>query len=155
MIDLINQLEKAYNGAAWHGNNILSLLSNADPSKVFSYPIANTHSIAEITLHLTVWTEEVTDRVNGLTAKEPIAGDWPQPKEMSVQEWEVIVNNFKAVNNKLILKLKTLQTEQWSIPVKDERDNELSSVVNNAELINGLIQHHAYHDGQIAIMLKF
>jgi len=155
MINLVDELQKAYNGDAWHGGNALSLLETANAEKVFTHPIPNAHSIAELVLHLTSWTEEVLDRINGGIAKEPLKGDWPVPTEMSETEWDEILNQFKSANQKLIGTLGNLNSSNWSNEVKDERNPSLGSGVNNAQLINGLIQHHAYHSGQIALLLKF
>ena len=71
MINLVEELKKAYNGYAWHGNNTLSLLVTADVQKVFNHPIPNAHSIAELVLHLTAWTEEVNERIKGHWQKSP------------------------------------------------------------------------------------
>lgn len=155
MINLVDELNKAYNGDAWHGGNTLSLLSAADPQKVFIHPIPNAHSIAEIALHLTSWTEEVMDRINGEKAKEPIRGDWPEPIDKSAAEWELIISDFKKANEKLIQAVEKLNLSAWTIEVKDERNPPLGTGVNNAQLLNGLIQHHAYHSGQVALLMKF
>lgn len=155
MINLVDELQKAYNGDAWHGGNTLSLLETANAEKVFTHPIPNAHSIAELVLHLTTWTEEVLDRINGETAKDPAKGDWPLPIEMSVTGWTEILNEFKSANQKLIESLGNLEPSKWLNEVKDERNPALGSGVNNAQLINGIIQHHAYHSGQIALLLKF
>ena len=155
MINLVNELTKAYNADAWHGNNVLTLIKEANPQKVFTHPVPNAHSIAELVLHLTAWTEEVLDRINGKAAKEPSRGDWSLPRENSEQEWEHIVADFKSVNESLIGSINHLNTEHWNNFVNDERNRELGTGVSNAQLINGLIQHHAYHSGQIALLLKF
>lgn len=155
MINLTDELKKAYNGDAWHGNNVLNLLLLANPAKVFTHPIPNAHSLAEIVLHLTSWTNEVADRLKGLNAKEPEKGDWPEPKEMSETEWQIILEDFKSANQKLITQLHTIKDDQWLVSINDKRNLELGTGVNNAQLINGLIQHHAYHSGQIALLLKF
>ncbi|RZK60066.1 MAG: DinB family protein [Pedobacter sp.] len=155
MINLVDELQKAYNGDAWHGSNTLSLLEIANAEKVFTHPIPNAHSIAELVLHLISWTEEVLDRINGETAKEPTRGDWPMPTEMSETGWDEILNQFRSANQKLIKALDKFESLSWSNEVKDERIPSLGSGVNNAKLINGLIQHHAYHSGQIALLLKF
>lgn len=155
MINLVDELQKAYNGDAWHGSNTLSLLLEANPEKVFSHPVPNGHSIAELVLHLIAWTEEAIERVNGKSAQEPARGDWPAPIEMSLTEWNEILNQFKAANQELIEILIDLKSPNWSNEIKDERNPSLGSGVNNAQLINGLIQHHAYHSGQIALLLKF
>lgn len=155
MINLVEELTKSYNDDAWHGNNTLSLILAADPQKVFTHPIPNAHSIAELVLHLTAWTEEVLDRINGQPAKEPSIGDWPTPQDKSEAEWYTIISHFKQANQKLIAALMQINPNNWNNQVTDFRDNALGTGVNNAQLISGLIQHHAYHSGQIALLLKF
>lgn len=155
MINLAEELTKAYNADAWHGSNILDLLLTANPQKVFTHPIPNAHSIAEITLHLTAWTEEVIDRIGGDMAKEPSIGDWPKPKEHSEEEWNSIISDFKKANQKLIASIDNFESSNWTTKVVDQRNRLLGTGVNNAQLTNGLIQHHAYHAGQIALLIKF
>ncbi len=155
MINLVNELEKAFNGDAWHGNNTLSLLLMANPEKVFTHPIPNAHSIAELVLHLTAWTEEAIERMKGESAKDPVRGDWPIPKEMSASEWEQMIKDFKSANQKLIELTSSFTLDDWTADVKDERNPALGTGVNNGQLLNGIIQHQAYHSGQIALLLKF
>lgn len=155
MIDLTNELAKAYDGDPWHGGNVLDLLLAANAEKVFTHPVPNAHSIAEIALHLTAWTEEVMARIKGNAAKEPARGDWPVPNENSTEEWQHILDAFKKANGELIGLCSELGNTQWAAAVNDKRNPALGTGVNNAELINGLIQHHAYHAGQVALLLKF
>lgn len=151
-MNFIDELQKAYKGDAWHGNNTLSILLNADPGKVFTHPVPNAHSIAEIVLHLTAWTEEVNERLEGMPAKEPVRGDWPQPKDYSTAEWDLIIKDFKKANERLIASLTDVE---WSTEVVDARNPALGTGVDYAQLVNGLIQHHAYHSGQVALLSKF
>lgn len=155
MIDLANELSKAYHGDPWHGSNTLDLLLKADAAKVFTHPIPNAHSIAELVLHLTAWTEETAARIQGNAAKEPTLSDWPAPEENSADEWMRLLDRFKEANEGLIDLCRRLDHHQWNVAVKDERNPALGTGVDNAELINGLVQHHAYHSGQIALLLKF
>jgi uncharacterized damage-inducible protein DinB len=155
MVNLVDELSKAYNGDTWHGSNILSLIQAANPQKVFTHPIPNAHSIAELVLHLTAWTEEVIDRIEGQVAKEPSRGDWPLPIEKAEEEWYRSVEDFRLFTEKLIKMLNGFIPSDWSSTVKDQRNRELGTGVDNSQLINGLIQHHAYHAGQIALLLKF
>jgi uncharacterized damage-inducible protein DinB len=156
MVNLIDELERSFHGDAWHGNSTMSLLSTLEAEKVYMHPIANAHSIAELVLHITAWTEEVIERIHGANAKEPLRGDWPMPKEQSDAEWTLMVNDFKKANKKLIDTLKELNLSDWSTVVKDDRDLTVRNTITSyAQLVNGLIQHHAYHSGQIALLMKF
>jgi uncharacterized damage-inducible protein DinB len=154
-INLIAELKKAFNGDAWHGSNLMQLLNLVKPENAFQHFIPDAHSIAEIALHITSWTDEVNSRLLGALAKEPIAGDWPIPKMQTIKGWEKIVFDCKTSNEELIRVCEGLNEADWKAKVKDERDNEPDTGVSNAALMNGLIQHHAYHLGQIALLLKF
>jgi uncharacterized damage-inducible protein DinB len=52
----------------------------------------------------------------------------------------------------LIGVIQNFPQEQWDEPIKDERNREMGTGVSYEELINGLIQHHIYHSGQIALL---
>jgi uncharacterized damage-inducible protein DinB len=153
MINLIDELKKAYNGDAWHGNNVLNLLLKTNPQKAFTHPIPNSHSIAELVLHLTAWTEEVTSRLEGTQPKEPLRGDWPEPIEKSEAEWSLIIKDFQKANEKLLDLIQKFPQENayWN----DQSNLGIDTKVNKAQLINGFIQHHAYHSGQIALLQNF
>jgi uncharacterized damage-inducible protein DinB len=154
-LDLISELKKSFNGDAWHGGNLMQQLNLVKPENAFHHFIPHTHSIAELVLHITAWTDEVNSRLLGAVAKEPTAGDWPMPGSVARKEWEKIVFDCKTSNEELIRVFEGLSKADWETEVKDDRDRALGSGVSNTELINGLIQHHAYHSGQIGLLLKF
>ena len=153
--NLIPELKKACNGDAWHGGNLMQQLNFVKPENAFHHFIPNAHSIAELVLHITAWTDEVNSRLLGAVAKEPVAGDWPVPNSATRKEWEKIVFDCKTSNEELIRVCEGFDDVDWNARVKDERDRALGKGLTNAELINGLIQHHAYHSGQIGLLLKF
>lgn len=151
MIDFANELRKGYSGDAWHGNSVSAILALVSKDQVFNRPIPNVHSIAEIVLHLTSWTEEVFSRLEGNVAKEPENGGWPKAKEETMQEWNAIVSDFRLANEKLLYLAMEISEDQWDSAVQQETGTRL----NYFELLNGLVQHHAYHAGQISLLLKF
>ena len=155
MLNLLIEIEKAYHANAWHGNNALQVITAVKPENAFHYFIPNAHSIAELTLHLTSWTEEVTARLLGKTASEPAKGDWPIPDDLTVSSWEKIIFDFKIANDELIRICNSLSEEDWATPAKDERDEIQREHITFSQLVNGFIQHHAYHAGQIALLSKF
>lgn len=155
MVDVVKELKNALNGNPWHGQNVLYLLSSANPQTVFSHPILGAHSIAEIVAHLTAWTEEATDRLIGKVVKEPTKGDWPVIIASDHVTWNVILDDFMISNAKLISICVGITKDGWNTPIVDERNSPLGTSTTYAELINGIVQHHAYHAGQIALLLKF
>ena len=153
MINITNELKKAFDGDAWHGRNALQILENVNGARAFAHFIPSAHSIAEITLHLTAWTEEVSARLMSKTASEPINGDWQVPEESTEKAWTKIIFDFKIANEELIRICENFRGKDWNNLVNEEGQPILT--VNFSELVNGLIQHHAYHAGQIALLSKF
>ncbi len=155
MFDVTNEIRKAFNGDAWHGNHVMQILNNVKPDNAFNFFIPNAHSIAEIALHLTAWTEEVTSRLTGNLADEPIMGDWPQTDEKTPQAWEKIIFNFKVSNEELIRYCESIEASQWDDEVNETPNVISGKSITKRELLSGLAQHHAYHSGQIALLSKF
>jgi len=154
MLNVVTEIKKAFNGDAWHGNHVMQTLNNVKPENAFKHLIPNAHSIAEIALHLTSWTEEVSSRLTGNVSSEPSMGDWPTIHDTTAQAWEKIIFDFKIANEELIRVCESFDDKHWDDSSKDERVAGLGTGVTNSELLNGLIQHHAYHSGQIAILSK-
>jgi len=133
----------------------MQTLNNVKPENAFEHFVPNAHSIAEIGLHLTAWTEEVTSRLTGKPANEPAMGDWPMPVGKTPKDWEKIIFDFKIANEELIRICESINPNQWDDEINQERNPALGTGVANIELLNGLVQHHAYHSGQIALLSKF
>jgi hypothetical protein len=51
---------------------------------------------------MVAWTEEVMDRMNGMTAGVPTSGDWPETGKPDEQKWQNYVDDLKLVNVNLI-----------------------------------------------------
>ena len=68
-------------------------------------------------------------------------------------KWQSYVEDLKLVNVNLIGIIQNFPVEKWIEPIIDENNRE-SGPVSYEEMINGLIQHHVYHAGQIAILLR-
>jgi uncharacterized damage-inducible protein DinB len=149
---LSTELQKILSGDAWYGSPVYDIVESISFEAAYEKPPGSVHNIAEIVLHMIAWTEEVMDRMNGLTAGIPTSGDWPETGAPDEQKWQNYVDDLKLVNVNLIGVIQNFPQEQWDEPIKDERNREMGTGVSYEELINGLIQHHIYHSGQIALL---
>lgn len=146
--DLIKELEQVVSGDPWYGSSISKILETVDPSIAF-LRIGNSHSIAEILLHMIAWTEETQSRLEGNEASQPFRGDWPDTESYS---WLELIGLFLLANEHLVHRIAQMGEPSFSEQVIDIRDPAMGTGVNNEELIRGLIQHHVYHSGQIALL---
>ncbi|MGN6395744.1 MAG: DinB family protein [Mucilaginibacter sp.] len=151
---LSNELEQVLSGDAWYGDPVCKILGKVNFETAYEKPAGSVHTIAGILLHMLAWTEEVMDRLNGMTAGLPSSGDWPDPGAPDEQKWQQFVNDFKLVNVNLVHLIRTFPEEQWSEPILDERNREQGTGVSHEALVRGLIQHHIYHSGQIALLIR-
>lgn len=149
---LQHELENVLSGDPWYGDNVYSILERVSFEAAFEKPPGAAHTIAEIVLHMLSWTEEVIDRLNGKEASLPLSGDWPETGTPEEQKWHNYVNDLKLVNVNLLRAISNFPGEKWSELVNDRREPELGTGVTNEQLVGGLIQHHIYHSGQIAIL---
>ena len=154
-MDLHKEFDNAFQGSPWHGKSTMEILALSDPEKVFMHWIPNAHSIAELALHLTVWTEEALDRLNGKEASDPLRGDWPPVLETTPEGWRLMVEDFRSAHQKLMEHIDRFSNEDWEKKTMDYREGLEGTGDTYAELVNGIIQHLAYHSGQISLLQKF
>ncbi len=149
---LQHELQNILSGDPWYGDSVYSIIENVSFEAAFEKPMGAAHNIAEIVLHMLSWTEEVLDRLNGKEASLPLSGNWPDTGAPEEQKWHNYVNDLKLVNVNLSGAISNFTEEKWSELMNDKREPGLGTGVTNEQLVNGLIQHHIYHSGQIAIL---
>jgi uncharacterized damage-inducible protein DinB len=151
---LIDQLERVHAGDPWHGSSRASLLADVTADEARRRP-GTVHSIWELVLHMTAWTREVTRRVHGGKAAEPEMGDWPAlPAAPDDRAWRGALATLDEAHIALRDAVRDLDASRLAARVGDERNAALGTGVTLAQTINGLVQHDAYHSGQIAIVKK-
>jgi uncharacterized damage-inducible protein DinB len=149
---LQTELENVLSGRPWYGSSVYTIVDRVIFETAFDKPPGAIHHIAEIILHMIAWTEEVIDRMNGLTAGIPTSGDWPQTGAPDEQKWQNYVNDLKLVNVNLQGIIQKFEENKWDEAINDERGDR--PVVTYEALVKGLIQHQIYHAGQIALLLR-
>jgi uncharacterized damage-inducible protein DinB len=136
----------------WYGPATYDIIDNVSFEAAYEKPPGCVHSIAVILLHMLGWTQEVSARMGGQTAGEPAGGDWPNLGTPDEHKWKQLVADFKLANVNLERIIADFPPDNWNVPTNDERNGELGTGVSYEALIKGLIQHHIYHSGQIALL---
>jgi len=136
----------------WYGPTTYAIIDDVSFDAAYEKPPGSVHNIAGILLHMLSWTQEVTARMGGQTAGEPAGGDWPDPGMPDEGKWNQLIADFKLSNVILTGIIQNFPHDKWDKPTNDERNRELGTGVTYHALIEGLIQHHIYHSGQIALL---
>lgn len=151
---LRHDLHEVYDGNPWHGSSIKSVLSGVSAETAALRSIPRAHTIWEIVLHMAGWTREVSSRVRGNPPKSP-QQDWPPQKaEAGEKGWRAAQEELAQAQQEieqLVDKLKAQDLVRW---IGDQRDPSLGAGVTVGTLIRGLLEHHTYHEGQIAILKR-
>jgi uncharacterized damage-inducible protein DinB len=149
---IIEDFEEVLSGQPWYGSPIYNILGKITFDSAYEKPSPAAHNVAEILLHMLSWTEEVMDRMNGMTAGVPSSGDWPDPGAPDEEKWKLYIDDLKLAGVNLIRMVRDFPAEQWDEKIDDKRGDE--PVATYKEMIYGFIQHQIYHTGQIAILVK-
>jgi uncharacterized damage-inducible protein DinB len=132
----------------------MDLLRDVPAPHAEARPVADAHSIGEITAHLTAWTAEVARRLEGFPPGEPVIGDWPPSRAAAAGGWATMELNLTAAVAHLLAVIAGFPTSRWDERMKDPRDPDETHTVTYEQMVHGLAQHLAYHGGQIALLKK-
>ena len=156
---LANHIERTVTGPMWHGPALVDVLDGVDAARARARPIAGSHSIWEIVLHITAWAEIARQRIHGAALGDPTPEqDWPpvpasgsdlhfRSDPASDAEWAQAVERLKESHRRLAAETRLLD------------DAALDARVKNLEypvgvLLDGVVEHGTYHGGQIALLKK-
>lgn len=138
----------------WHGSSLGALLRDVDAATAASRPLEGAHSIWEVVLHLTGWTGEVARRLEGHAPAMPQSGDWPTPPEPTAARWQETLDALADAEGRLERLIVAFPEDRLGERVGHERDAPLGTGVSYEGLIQGSLQHNAYHGGQIALLRR-
>lgn len=147
-------LRKGYFSDPWHGPATVDLLFDVPFAAAAARPIPDGHSIWEIVLHMTAWQREVIRRLGGAEPQSPEEGDWPPPPEFDQRSWDAARADLGASLEQLASAVAALSDKELRVLVGPLRDPALGSGTTRAEMVAGVLQHNAYHSGQIALLRK-
>jgi uncharacterized damage-inducible protein DinB len=151
---ILDQLERDHTGDAWHGSPVSHILDGVTATQATARPIPGGHTIWELVLHMTAWKQEVRRRLTGARAGEPEDGDWPDVGQTTAKRWEDARSRLDSAHAALAAAVRALPESKLLEPTNDPRVRETGAGVSHYVLLHGLVQHDAYHAGQIAILKK-
>lgn len=148
------ELRRMYEGPAWHGPSVLESITELTAEQADARVAANTHTIYEITHHIAAWIGEVRARLLGKPSGEPADGDWP-PADTRVgdSEWQLVRDRLETRHADLLVTLSSFDAARLGERVDAPREGP-QGVATYYILLHGLVQHNAYHAGQIMLLRR-
>ena len=145
---IADQLQRAFDGAAWHGDAMLQILQHVTPEQAAFRPLPQAHTIWELVRHIAAWEEALLKSLRG----EPYImlhdeDDWPPVLDASAAAWTAAVESLKKITTQLIEAMR-------SFPKSRLHDAIPGQNFTFYVAMHGVVQHNLYHAGQIAILKK-
>jgi len=145
---IIKLFEDLFDGSPWIDVTIMGTLKGISSKNASKKISVNQNSIWEIVNHLISWRLNVLQRVQGKVINTPRNNYFEPIIDSSPSAWE-----------RTLKELQDSQT-QWLEFLKQLTPNSFSEVYPNNKMtyyehIHGIIQHDAYHLGQITLLAKY
>ncbi len=151
---LIDQFNRAHDGDPWHGSPLKAIVTGVTAGQAGIEPPNGAHSIWALVLHITSWRNEAAERATGKPAGEPAAGDWPEVGDPTPLRWAAALVALDAAHANLVRVVRGMSDEHLMKSTSDPRNPPLGTGASYYELLHGIVQHDAYHAGQIAVIKK-
>lgn len=145
---LADQYERLYNGQSWIDVTIEGTLNGLTAKQAAAKPFSHANSIWQIVHHLVNWRETVLKRIKGDDIPAPDNNFFVPVIDSSDEAWKKLMHRFES------------SQQEWMEATSNLSEENLDSIWQPGqqsiyELVLGILQHDAYHLGQIVLLKKF
>ena len=146
---IADSLRRTLTGPMWHGDAVNQLLRGISAADAARRPITSAHTIWELVLHMSAWATIAQKRLSSKAQPEPTTvEDWPPlTSGQSIEAWSDAQMRLSEAYEGLAQKTEALDRDALNAHVPGQ---DYSARV----LLMGVVEHGAYHGGQIAILKR-
>ena len=142
---IIKLFTDLFNGSPWIDVNIMDTLNVITAEKA-AIKISGRNSIWEIVNHIINWRLNILQRLQGNVLNTPANNYFEPVTDQSETAWQATLQRLMAAHVQWIEFLKkTGPASFYKYPPKN---------ITSYEYIHGILQHDAYHLGQIVLLSK-
>ena len=144
---ILDQMDRAFSGDAWHGPPLMHLLDGISAEDASRHAVPGAHSVWELVHHIGAWNSIVQHRLQGETVDVSPERDWPPVWEVSEPAWK------RALES--VVESRARLRQVVAAQREDQLDQKIGATdVSRYQILHGVIQHDLYHAGQIALLRK-
>ena len=147
---IADQLRRAFDGGAWHGDSLFQILKGVKAAQAAKHPIKSAHSIWELVLHIAAWDGAALRRIGGSTVRLSGAKNFPKVKDASETTWRAALAHVRRIHEELVAAVAALPDSRLCELVPGKQGDHY----NFYYMLHGVVQHELYHAGQIALLKK-
>ena len=154
ILSIIEQLKDLHQGKPWIGPSMQKHLSKVGENRYFIQPLPELHSIAQLVNHLTVWRKATLTKIETGSAPSIDASNenWLSNDVLKKIGWETLKHEYDTSLKELI---EILSKKKDAFLNETYYDPDFKDHYPYKWLLHGMVQHDAYHLGQIGITCKF
>lgn len=143
---ILQQYDDALSGEAWYGDPVWKILQGIDAPCAAAHPITGAHSIWQLVMHMSFWESVAVRRTSG-----PVVPDeklnFPETPLANEADWQRTLSQFRDSNREFREALFRID------PANLDQCTPGGQRTFRWEWL-GVIQHHIYHAGQIALLKR-
>jgi len=143
---LVERYDQTLNGDAWYGDAIWKILQGIDADCAASQLIPGTHTIWQMVMHMEFWERIAASRFSGPVTPDD-AGNFPATPAPNEAQWQKTLDSFRTSNREFRKVISRLDSGSL------DNNTPGGQRTHRYELV-GVIEHHIYHAGQIALLKK-
>lgn len=154
MQSYVSAVENQYEGKPWYGSSILDILKGVDHMTASERIPGSKLTIGRLVAHIISWRYFVIEKLEenaDFDIEMNTEEDWPEVIINDGDDWDGLLYDLEVSQHKLIAVLKSSQEKiqlEELVPGKDYKEYTYEY------MLTGLLQHDAYHSGQIALIKK-
>ena len=151
--DIAARILKAVTGPAWHGPSLQELLADLTAAEAVARAPAGLHTIGALVRHVRFWCEDSRRRLPArgeaaAAVPEPGTGeDWPAFGPIDEPGWVRERGALVESHQALAAAVRQLPADLLAVKVPGRK-------VTFEDMLRGVVEHAAYHGGQIAILKR-
>lgn len=146
MQQLVQRYDETMNVEAWYGDPVWKILQGIDASCAAAQLVPGTHNIWQLVMHMEFWERIAARRFSGPVTPDE-AGNFPDTPALDDALWQKTLDSFRTSNREFRQAISALD------PGMLDKNTPGGQRTFRYELV-GVIEHHIYHAGQIALLKK-
>ncbi|MHB8839839.1 MAG: DinB family protein, partial [Gemmatimonadaceae bacterium] len=144
---LAAELRRAWNGAPWHGPSVRDVFGRLTAIQAATRNFHGSHTPRQLALHLTTWVDTPLRRLDDPAYDPTESQNFPEPASSDEPQWRRDLEQLGAVIERLAQRVAAMPDAALEAPVG-------ARGYTYATMIDGVVQHLAYHAGQAAVLAR-
>jgi len=143
---ILKEFKELHEGENWLDETFEKKLKSLTDEQAFTKPYPRVHSVAEVISHLVEWRIEILRRLRTATPNQlPDERDWIDNETLRNQGWQQLLERLNSTRQEITDFLSEREDDFIQVPWTNKYTNRY--------LLTGLIEHDAYHLGQIGLII--